>query len=159
MCTCVTCYSVSTARAYTSAGTLSLKAKQCFHIGQHIRVAPISTLRTQTTIPDIFTARSRESYTASRINKKSSVSCCFLRPSDTAVAHTSCRKSTSVKAHLSAGSAAYLYIQTSLLDVTTLSHHRLAITPPPEKTVEVSVVRGGHIPYHAMFLSSWAHDQ
>ena len=36
LCTCVICYCVSTALAYTFAGPLSLKAKRCLHISHHI---------------------------------------------------------------------------------------------------------------------------
>ena len=38
LCTIVICYSVNIARAYTSAGPLSLKAKRCFQICHHIQL-------------------------------------------------------------------------------------------------------------------------
>ena len=63
----------------------------------------------------------------------------FPRTSDTAIAHTSFCNSTAVKANLSAGSAAYLYTNTSLLDVTTVSHPSLGegAIAPQKKTVEI----------------------
>ena len=40
LCTGVICYSVNIARAYTSAGPLSIKAKRCCHMSHHIGLHP-----------------------------------------------------------------------------------------------------------------------